>query len=166
MLRLMVPLSALGLVCCSDSATRDPLDAHVSLPPPVVTQARGRRVVGKPYRIAGRWYVPHRDPAYNRTGIASWYGIDFHGRTTANGEIYDINRMTAAHTTLPLPSYVQVTNLENGRSMTLRVNDRGPFVDNRIIDVSARAAAALGFKHAGLARVRVRYLAPAPLSHD
>ena len=119
--------------------------------------------VGKPYKINGRWYTPAVDPSYDRRGVASWYGDDFHGRPTANGEIFDMRRMTAAHTTLPMPSMVEVTNLENGRQAVVRVNDRGPFAHNRIIDLSRAAARALGFERQGLARVRVRYLAPAAL---
>ena len=119
--------------------------------------------VGKPYKINGRWYRPSEDPSYDRRGVASWYGDDFHGRPTANGEIFDMRRMTAAHTTLPMPSLVEVTNLENGRQAVVRVNDRGPFAHNRIIDLSRAAARALGFERKGLAKVRVRYLAPAPL---
>ncbi len=119
--------------------------------------------VGNPYKINGRWYRPAVDPSYDRKGVASWYGDDFHGRPTANGEIFDMRRMTAAHTTLPLPSLVEVTNLENGRQAVVRVNDRGPFAHNRIIDLSRAAAQALGFERQGLAKVRVRYLAPAPL---
>jgi len=119
--------------------------------------------VGKPYKINGQWYRPAVDPTYDRTGVASWYGDDFHGRPTANGEVFDMRRMTAAHTTLPLPSMVEVTNLENGRQAVVRVNDRGPFAHNRIIDLSREAARALGFEKQGLAKVRVRYLEPGPL---
>lgn len=119
--------------------------------------------VGAPYRIDGVWYRPKEDFAYRRTGIASYYGgetdgNDFHGRPTANGEIYDMNALTAAHPTLQMPSLVRVTNLENGRSVVLRVNDRGPFVKGRIIDVSRRAAQILGFEQKGTARVRVEIL--------
>ncbi len=119
--------------------------------------------VGKPYKINGRWYRPAVDTSYDEKGVASWYGADFHGRPTANGEIYDMRQMTAAHTTLPMPSLVEVTNLENGRRTVVRVNDRGPFAKNRIIDLSRAAARVLGFEKQGLAKVRVRYLAPAPL---
>lgn len=119
--------------------------------------------VGKPYKINGRWYRPAVDTAYDQTGVASWYGDDFHGRPTANGEIFNMREMTAAHTTLPLPSLVEVTNLENGRQAVVRVNDRGPFAKNRIIDLSRAAARRLGFEKQGLAKVRVRYLSPAPL---
>ena len=112
--------------------------------------------VGNPYQIAGVWYHPKADYEYVETGIASWYGPGFHGNQTANGEIYDQNDLTAAHRTLPMPSIVRVTNLENGRSIKLRVNDRGPFARGRIIDVSARAAELLAFKQQGTAKVRVQ----------
>jgi rare lipoprotein A len=119
---------------------------------------------GEPYQVAGIWYVPKDEPDYDKTGIASWYGDAFHMKATADGEIFDMNAFSAAHTTLPLPSLVEVTNLDNGRKLTVRVNDRGPFVDNRIIDLSHAAAAELGYDRKGLARVRVRYLGPAPLA--
>ena len=115
--------------------------------------------IGKPYEVSGVWYYPAVDYDYSETGIASWYGADFHGRPTANGEIYDMNRVTAAHRTLPMPSVVQVTNLENGRSISLRVNDRGPFKRGRIIDLSRRGAQLLGFERDGTAKVRVEILA-------
>jgi peptidoglycan lytic transglycosylase len=111
---------------------------------------------GRPYQIAGRWYYPAVDPDYDEIGFASWYGPNFHGRLTANGERFDMNEMTAAHRTLPLPSYVRVTNLSNGRSAILRVNDRGPFANNRILDVSRRGAQVLGFQEQGVQRVRVQ----------
>jgi rare lipoprotein A len=114
--------------------------------------------VGEPYRIKGIWYYPAVDYDYDRTGTASWYGEAFEGRYTANGEIFDLNQLTAAHTTLPMPSIVEVTNLDNGRSLQLRVNDRGPFVDGRLIDVSRRAAQLLGFETRGTTPVRVRVL--------
>lgn len=114
--------------------------------------------VGKPYTIRGVRYQPRADPDYDATGIASWYGKRFHGRTTASGERFDQNALSAAHTTLPLGTHVRVTNLENGRSLLLRINDRGPFVRGRIIDVSRAAAAALGFELKGLARVRVQFV--------
>ena len=119
--------------------------------------------IGKPYKVAGIWYYPARDDAYDASGIASWYGPKFHGKKTANGEIFDMNRLTAAHPTLPLPSIVQVTNLKNGRTVNVRLNDRGPFAHNRIIDMSREAADRLGFKDDGLAEVRVRYIGPAGL---
>ena len=114
--------------------------------------------VGKPYQVMGVWYYPKEDAQYNRTGIASWYGQKFHGRRTANGEIYDMNALTAAHKTLPMPVRGRGTNLGNGRSLVLRVNDRGPFVNGRIIDVSRRAAQLLGFQKQGTAKVRVTIL--------
>jgi rare lipoprotein A len=120
----------------------------------------GRYKVGKPYQVAGVWYYPKADYDYEETGIASWYGPGFHGQRTANGEIYDQGDLTAAHRTLPMPSMVRVTNLENGRALKLRVNDRGPFARGRIIDVSARAAELLGFKQQGTAKVRVEIVEP------
>ena len=116
----------------------------------------------RPYQIRGRWYHPREDPDYEEVGMASWYGDRFDGRPTATGEIFDMNALTAAHTTLPLPGLVEVTNLENGRSAVLRVNDRGPFVDGRIIDLSRGAARELGLLDRGVGRVRVRYLGRAP----
>lgn len=114
--------------------------------------------VGKPYEVAGKWYHPQEYQQYKNTGVASWYGKPFHGRATANGEVYNQNSLTAAHPTLPLPSVVRVTNLENGRSVILRVNDRGPFAKGRIIDVSSQAAKVLGFYEQGTARVKVELL--------
>lgn len=111
--------------------------------------------VGKPYKIKGIWYYPEVDYGYSEVGVASWYGPGFDGKATANGETYDMNDLTAAHKTLPMPCVVRVTNLENGRSIKLRVNDRGPFVGDRIIDVSRRGAQLLGFYTAGTAQVRV-----------
>ena len=119
--------------------------------------------VGEPYQIKGVWYYPAVDYNYDKTGTASWYGEQFHGRYTANGEIFDLNQLTAAHTTLPMPSIVEVTNLQNGRSVQLRVNDRGPFVDGRLIDVSRRAAQLLGFETKGTTPVRVRILKDASI---
>ena len=118
----------------------------------------GRYKVGNPYQIAGQWYYPAEDFTYAETGIASWYGPGFHEKQTANGEVFDQNSMTAAHRTLPLPSAVRVTNLENGRAIVLRVNDRGPFARGRIIDISRRGAQLLGFINEGTAKVRVEIL--------
>jgi rare lipoprotein A len=112
--------------------------------------------VGNPYVIKGVRYFPEVDGDYDETGVASWYGPGFHSKTTANGETYDQNDLTAAHKTLPMPSYVRVTNLENGRAIVLRVNDRGPYAHGRVIDVSKRAAQLLGFEQQGTAKVRVR----------
>lgn len=115
--------------------------------------------VGNPYRIRGVWYYPKVDYTYQETGIASWYGPQFHNRPTANGQIFNMNAISAAHRTLPLPSRVQVTNLQNGRSLKVLVNDRGPFAHGRIIDLSRRAAQLLGFERTGTARVRVTIIA-------
>jgi len=128
-----------------------------------VPRGGGTYRVGKPYTIGGRVYVPREDPNYREEGIASWYGDSFHGRLTANGEVFDMASLTAAHPTLPIPSYARVTNLSNGRSLVVRVNDRGPYHGNRIIDVSNRAAHLLDFKGRGVARVRVEYVGRAPL---
>ena len=113
--------------------------------------------------MAGLTYTPRVEPGYDRVGVASWYGKLFHGRLTANGEVYDMGALSAAHPTLPLPSYVQVTNLQNGRHIIVRVNDRGPYARGRIIDLSREAARVLGFERQGTTRVRVRYLGPAPI---
>jgi len=128
-----------------------------------IPRGNGRYHVGKPYVIAGVTYVPREDPYYRAEGIASWYGDAFHGRLTSNGEIFDMRSISAAHPTLPLPSYVRVTNVKNGRSLIVRVNDRGPFHANRVIDVSSRAADLLGFKQHGTTHVRVEYVSPAKL---
>lgn len=121
----------------------------------------GHYKVGKPYQIDGRWYYPRVNYSYDETGIASWYGEPFHGRRTANGAIFDMHKVSAAHKTLPLPSYVEVTNLTNGKIMKILVNDRGPYVDGRIIDLSRKAAEKMGFRADGTALVRVRILADA-----
>lgn len=128
-----------------------------------VPKGGGTYRVGKPYTVADRVYVPEEDPNYREEGMASWYGDDFHGRLTANGEVFDMNSLTAAHPTLPIPSYARVTNLRNGKSLIVRVNDRGPYHGNRLIDVSNKAAELLEFKSNGVARVRVEYVARAPL---
>jgi rare lipoprotein A len=119
--------------------------------------------VGKPYTVGGRVYVPEEDVNYRAEGLASWYGDDFHGRLTANGEVFDMASLTAAHPTLPMPSYARVTNLANGKSLIVRVNDRGPYHGDRLIDVSNKAAELLEFKNNGVARVRVEYVGRAPI---
>ena len=119
--------------------------------------------VGKPYTVAGRVYVPEEDVNYREDGLASWYGDDFHGRLTANGEVFDMGSLTAAHPTLPMPCYARVTNLSNAKSLVVRVNDRGPYHGNRLIDVSNKAAELLEFKGNGVAHVRVEYVGRAPL---
>jgi rare lipoprotein A len=128
-----------------------------------VPKGGGTYRVGKPYQVGGRTYVPQENTHYRAEGLASWYGDDFHGRLTANGEVFDMTSITAAHPTLPLPCYVRVTNTGNGKSLVVRVNDRGPYHGNRIIDVSHRAATLLGFQNNGVARVRVEYVGRAPL---
>ncbi|MFP6772834.1 MAG: septal ring lytic transglycosylase RlpA family protein, partial [Alphaproteobacteria bacterium] len=156
-------LAAFALTACAESQ----LAVHVAKK---LSQAGAEKPsssagvykVGKPYAVKGIWYYPREDPLYDKTGIASWYGDPFHGRRTANGEIYDMNALTAAHKTLPMPVRVQVTNLDNGRSLVLKVNDRGPFVNGRIIDVSRRAAQLLGFHKKGTAKVRVTMIGTRP----
>ena len=128
-----------------------------------VPKGGGTYRVGKPYTVAGRVYVPEEDTHYRAEGLASWYGDDFHGRLTANGEVFDMASLTAAHPTLPMPCYARVTNLSNGKSLVVRVNDRGPYHGNRVMDVSSRAAELLEFKGNGVARVRVEYVGRAPL---
>lgn len=138
--------------------------ARVVEPGEPVPKGGGVYRVGKPYVVAGRVYVPEEDPHYSATGLASWYGDDFHGRYTANGEIFDMESISAAHPTMPLPSYARVTNLANHKSIVVRVNDRGPFVAQRVIDVSAKTAKLLGFYDHGLAKVKVEYVGRAPSS--
>lgn len=153
-------MAGASLAACATTTTRSPSK------PPAKSASAGPQPthkIGKPYQVNGVWYTPRHDPDYDRTGIASWYGNAFHMKPTANGERFDMYAVTAAHPTLPLPSIVEVTNLENGRSLQVRVNDRGPFVDDRLIDLSAEGARQLGFDRKGLAKVRVRYVGPAPL---
>lgn len=128
-----------------------------------VPKGGGTYRVGKPYVVAGRTYVPEENVSYRAEGIASWYGDDFHGRLTANGEIYDMHSISAAHPTLPMPSYARVTNLGTKKSIVVRINDRGPFAADRVIDLSVKAAKLLGFHDRGLAKVRVEYVGRAPL---
>lgn len=150
--RFFVLSFALFLTACFGGSDLAPPPSDNRLPK---GEQGGTYKIGDPYKIAGVWYYPKEDPAYSEVGIASWYGRDFHGKRTANGETYNMNALTAAHKTLPMPSFVRVTNLENGRMITLRVNDRGPFAKGRIIDVSRRAAQMLGFEKQGVTRVRV-----------
>jgi len=158
--RLIGPvLGCLVLMHCSLSKYSDRVIADGE----PVPKGGGTYRVGKPYSVNGRIYVPSENPSYRAEGIASWYGPDFHGRLTANGEIYDMHAISAAHPTMPLPSYARVTNLDNARSIIVRVNDRGPYVRNRIIDLSIGTAKALDFYGYGLAQVRVEYVGRAPL---
>ncbi len=147
-----VAAAALSLAACATA-------------PPTSTMPRladGRpRAYNRPYQVRGRWYTPLDQPGYDKVGLASWYSYESPSRTTADGERFDIRIPTAAHTTLPIPSWLEVTNLDNGRSLRVRLNDRGPFVFGRILDVSRGAAEQLGFLQRGTARVRVRYLGPA-----
>jgi rare lipoprotein A len=128
-----------------------------------VPKGGGTYRVGKPYTVGGQVYVPEEDTSYRQDGLASWYGDDFHGRLTANGEVFDMTSLTAASPTLPMPCYARVTNLSNGKSLIVRVNDRGPYHGNRLMDVSSKAAELLEFKGNGIARVRVEYVGRAPL---
>jgi rare lipoprotein A len=168
-------LGVLGVIClllanCSGGSfgSLDPRygvssSPRVVAPGDPVPKGGGTYRVGAPYVVAGRTYVPEDNPHYRAEGVASWYGSDFHGRLTANGEIFDRASMSAAHATLPIPSYVRVTNISNHKSVIVRVNDRGPYSGNRLIDVSERAASLLGFYGSGLAPVRVEYVGRAPL---
>lgn len=151
-------LGAVALLLFLAACARDRL-ASPPPPPPASTAPAGVKL-GRPYTVFGRTYVPVDDRAYEEVGIASWYGPGFHRLTTANGETYDQDALTAAHRTLPMPSWVEVTNLDNGRRLVVRINDRGPFVDGRIIDLSRRSAQLLGVDGPGLARVRVRRVFP------
>jgi rare lipoprotein A len=153
-LALMLAASA-SLTAC---ATVQPKYASQGAGTPSRHGASPAYKTGQPYQVGGVWYVPHEQPDYDEIGTASWYGEAFNMKATANGEIFDMNLFSAAHTTLPLPSMVEVTNLENGRKMAVRVNDRGPFVGNRIIDLSPRAAKKLGFRGSGLAQVEVEVI--------
>ncbi len=138
-------------------------NARVVAPGDPIPKGGGTYRIGAAYTIGGKTYVPAEDKNYQGEGLASWYGEDFHGRQTANGEIFDMNSMSAAHATLPMPTYVRVTNLDNNKSVIVRVNDRGPYHDDRIIDVSVKTAQLLGFYTSGVARVRVEYMGTAPL---
>lgn len=167
----LVALAAASLAACSTPKPR--LDTRIDSKQGVASSPRGPMVspsgkplrgTEKPYQIKGIWYYPQSDPDYDVKGVGSWYGEQFHNRRTANGEIFDMDAVSAAHKTLPLPSLVEVTNLDNGRKMVVRVNDRGPFVGDRVIDLSRAAADQLGYRRQGVARVRVRYVGPAPKS--
>jgi rare lipoprotein A len=174
-LRLIGRLGAVGGCCVvlaqcgqSPSGRLDPKYVESSSPRLValgepVPKGGGTYRVGKPYIIAGRTYEPQENTNYSADGLASWYGEDFHGRATANGEVYDMASISAAHPTLPIPSYARVTNLANQKSIIVRVNDRGPYHANRVIDVSVRTAKLLGFYDNGVTRVRVDYVGRAAL---
>lgn len=156
--RVAVVCVAAGLLAACSTVPEEP-----TISPPSANGTYGAYKIGEPYEVNGVWYYPREQPDYDETGIASWYGPNYEGRLTANGEVFDGGKLTAAHPTLPMPVKVRVTNLRNGRSLVLRVNDRGPFVGGRIIDVSERAAELLGFHEQGTAPVRVTYLSRADL---
>jgi rare lipoprotein A len=164
-------LGCLALANCSNGRVAGKIDPRygVAASPRVVEPGQpvpkggGVYRVGQPYMVGGRVYVPQENVNYSAEGMASWYGNDFHGRYTANGEIFDMNSISAAHPTLPLPSYVRVTNLSNGRWIVVRVNDRGPYARDRLIDVSIKTAELLDFHGHGVTRVKVEYVGRAPL---
>ncbi len=171
--RIMIVTALVASLCaCSVPRSSRTLDETQTLSPRVikvgdpVPKGGGAYKLGDPYLAGGKWYTPVNDTTYDEVGLASWYGDFFHGRRTANGEIYDMDALTAAHPTLPMPTYASVTNLANNRTVVVRINDRGPYHDGRIIDLSHKAAELLGFYGHGTAAVRVRYYAPAPLSGD
>lgn len=171
---LLLPFALIGglsLAVSGCSSSNYDSDLGVSSSPRVagggrVPKGGGVYKVGNPYLVGGRWYHPQENPNYDRTGVASWYGTAFHGRKTANGEVYNMYALTAGHPTLPLPSYAYVTNLDNGRTVLVRINDRGPYARDRLIDLSYQTARTLGYHERGLARVRVRYAGRAPLNGD
>lgn len=154
-----MPIVALLLGACAETELLFHTAKSVRGRDTASTQSAPIYKIGNPYQIDGVWYYPAVDYTYDETGIASWYGEDFHTKVTANGDVYDMNALTAAHRTLPMPSFVEVTNLENGRTIQVKVNDRGPFARGRIIDLSRRSAQLLGFERQGTAKVRVRILA-------
>ena len=162
---------SLAISGCSSkkSASRDPF-AGTGSPyykgKGPVPMGGGRYHIGKPFQVAGKWFTPKEQPNYDKTGPASWYGEAFDRRMTSNGEWFDMTRLTAAHPTLPLPSYAKVTNVTNGATVVVRINDRGPFVGPRIIDLSKQTASLLGFKRQGTAKVRVQYIGPAPVNDN
>ena len=177
---LTIPLICAGLAACATTTSAPKKKARskeyfseseygVKASPRVVEEGQsvpkggGRYQLGKAYQVRGKWYKPKEEPGYNKTGLASWYGSAFHGRKTANGEVYDKYHLSAAHPTFPLPSYARVTNMENGTSVVVRVNDRGPFHEGRVIDVSSKTADLLDMKRTGTAKVRVQYVGKAPL---
>ena len=168
--RLLISLILIGIIAASVVACRsgngERLGERVIPLGQPVPKGGGVYRTGQAYQVDGVWYRPREDPTYDRVGKASWYGELFHGRRTANGEIYDMDRLSAASPTLPMPVYARVTNLENRRSIIVRVNDRGPYASDRIMDLSRRSAELLAFRDKGTAQVRVQYLGRAPLSGD
>jgi rare lipoprotein A len=168
----LVLLAGGSLAACATPSARfsgpigEPNPGTTRAPPPsaFIDPDTGKPLRGtmKPYQVKGLWYYPHEQPDYDVGGLGSWYGEQFHNHQTSDGEMFDMDSISAAHKTLPLPSLVEVTNLENGRKMIIRVNDRGPFVGDRIIDLSRAAADQLGYREKGVTNVRVRYIGPAP----
>lgn len=152
--------SFVSLLCVFilSSCAQTQLASHIAKTASPPSKSEGNFKVGKPYKVEGKWYTPQETYNFTETGIASWYGDEFHGKPTANGELFDMNELTAAHRTLQMPSLVRVTNLENGRSLIVRVNDRGPFKRGRVMDLSKRAAELLGFKNKGMAKVKLQVL--------
>jgi rare lipoprotein A len=172
---LIVALGCIVVAGCTTDGKKASIDPRYGVAPSPqvvgsgepVPKGGGRYQVGKPYRIAGKWYKPLENPVdFEVVGTASWYGPGFHGRRTANGEVFDQHMLSAAHPTLPMPSYVRVTNLANGSSVIVRVNDRGPYHGRRVIDVSRKVAEMLDFKRHGMGRVRVQYVGLAPIDGD
>jgi rare lipoprotein A len=158
--RLALAAAAAALAACTSTRVAPPPETHpVTVPPNA-----GVYKIGQPYQVDNVWYYPREQPDYDETGIASWYGPTFYGHRTANGEMYDGNTLTAAHKTLPMPVNVRVTNLDNGKSLIVRVNDRGPYARGRIIDLSKRAAELLDVVQSGTARVRVTYIGRADIN--
>ena len=166
----LVGLAILAMTLVACATNRSAVVSHGGVPPmrPSEPEPIPNPVykVGNPYQIAGVWYYPQEQPAYDETGIASWYGTEFSGRLTADGELFDRTAISGAHPTLPMPSNVRVTNLENGKSIVVRVNDRGPYVGNRIMDVSYSAAKMLDFKAQGLAKVKLEIVEPELMASD
>lgn len=163
---LALAVAGLTGACTSSEGRYGAASPRLVDPNQPIPKGGGSYKLGAPYQIDGRWYLPREDPAYDRVGLASYYAEDFHGRRTSNGEVFDMWALSAAHPTLPLPCLAFVTNLENGRTLLVRINDRGPYVSNRLIDLSKATARHLGIERPGLARVRVRYAGPAPLSGE
>ncbi len=172
---VILPFACLAAACATPAPPQTPVVARTvpaparqpapaQQPAPAPPVAHPAYKVGDPYQVDGVWYYPKEQPDYDTTGIASWYGQDYQGKPTADGEIFDRNAVTGAHPTLPMPTNVRVTNLENGRSIVVRINDRGPYVNGRIVDLSEHAAQLLGFHERGLARVRVTFLGRADLN--
>ncbi|HEX7759724.1 MAG TPA: septal ring lytic transglycosylase RlpA family protein [Caulobacteraceae bacterium] len=161
----VLALAGVSLAACATPQGPAPV-THVTHAAPRSGGTAGGAVPGtmRPYQVNGVWYAPHEDPDYEAVGTASWYGAQFHNHRTADGEVFDMDAPSGAHKTLPLPSIVEVTNLENGRRLRVRINDRGPFVGGRVIDLSREAARQLGFYDKGTAKVRVRYVGPASLA--